>query len=74
MNLKVGDSIELESGEKYAILMDTVLKEEKYYLISNEKNISEILVIQINGEDVKIVKDKKEIEEVINAMTEIEEN
>lgn len=72
MDLKIGDSIELESGEKYAIIMDVLLNEKKYYLISNEKNISEILVVQIDGEDVNIVKDKKEIEEAINAMTEIE--
>lgn len=72
MNLKIGDSIELESGEKYAIIMDVLLNGKKYYLISNEKNISEILVVQIDGEDVNIVKDKKEIEEAINAMTEIE--
>ena len=69
MNLEIGDSIELEIGGKYAILMDAVIDNKKYYLISNEKNVSELLIVQIDRQDVKIIKDRKEIEKVINFMT-----
>lgn len=61
MNIESGNVITLDNDNEYLII-DT-------YKI-NEKNIGEIVLFENVGEQIRVVKDKEEIDEIINKISE----
>lgn len=61
MNYKIGDILILENDEKYCIIK----KIDKYFLLLKSREPLDILVVQIENDNIKIIKDNDIILKVL---------
>lgn len=69
--LDIGRIIKLEDGKKYITLLKCNIKGLDYYLICNQKDENDIMVIQNQkgSEYIKIIKDYNQIKKALEKMT-----
>lgn len=58
----VGDIIKLDNNHEYCIIK----KYNEYYVLLSQNEPLEILIVNINGNEINVVIDKKIIEEVLS--------
>lgn len=62
-------TIVLENGKQYYIAFSIDIETKKYGFLMNIKNNSDICVVEIFSEDIRIVTEKDELLFVINKMS-----
>lgn len=69
MNLEIGNIINLNFGKEYIILNDCKINDNQYYLISNVKDVKEVIIIEKKDEDVRILQDESEVGKILEIMS-----
>lgn len=66
MKLETGDVLTLESNNEYMIIGTYDIDEKCYCIAQNENDIGKIILFENIDDQIRIVKDKNEIDNILN--------
>lgn len=66
MKLETGDVLTLESNNEYMIIGTYDIDEKSYCIAQNENDIGKIILFENRDDQIRIIKDKNEIDNILN--------
>lgn len=70
MKYNIGDIIELDGEKQFMVMNNCKINESEFFLVSNVNNAQEIVVMELQDKNMRVIKEEEEIEFVLDKMVE----